>query len=578
MTKRLWQLKGLKRTMLFLAVIAVSQGIAIITQAFFLAMAIDHLFHGESLRQQLFPILSFTGAYMLRYFLSFFRDRWMERYTAVSGNRIRGQLLEILFAAGPSFIRQAGTGKLVTMIVEGITQAENYIKLCLPKILNLICIPSLVVLYMLKTDLTSGIICTLVVPVLIFFMVLLGIAARRKANRQYSSHQRLSNHFVDSLRGLETLRLLGLGKHYDRNIMTVSEQYRSSTMGTLRVAFLSTFALDFFTSLSIAVIALFLGIRLLEGSMELFPALTVLILAPEFFLPIREFGMDYHATLNGKNSLEAIYEITDTELPGQPEASGMDTWTEKSAIALRKLSYKYERASDDSLKEIDFCWRGYGKIGIIGGSGSGKSTLINILAGFLQPHGECIQINGKHIEGLHDSDWQNSVLYIPQHPYIFNDTLRNNIAFYTPDATAGQIWDAIDKAGLREVVDSLPHGLEEIIGESGRSLSGGQEQRIALARGFLDDRRQILLFDEPTAHLDIETEYELKQRMLPMFQNKLVFFATHRLHWMKEMDYILVLENGTLVESGKPDDLLAKKGKYWEFIRQQSNNQEVHYA
>lgn len=576
--KEILTIKGIKGTMVFLFVISLLQGLAIIMQAIYLADGVTNLFNGEKLSEQLIPFVLFVLAFMGRHFLTFIRDKWMDRFASESGTALRKELLEKLFELGPRFTQSEGTGSLVTMALEGVSQVETYLKLFLPKMINMFLIPLLIFLYILTLDVQSAVIVVIVLPILLFFMAMLGIAAKRKADKQYESYQVLSNHFVDSLRGLETLRLLGLSKKYDRNIQSVSERYRKATMGTLRIAFLSTFALDFFTSLSVAIVALFLGLGLMEGTILLGPALTVLILAPEYFLPIRDFGTDYHATLDGKNSMTAIKRIINWPVSLKRKRNeSVFTWTNEDSLTIRNLTVQHAESNQSALNDLSFSWKGYGKIGIIGASGAGKSTLIDVLGGFLNPTSCSVTINNQTYSSFKEMGWQDQLLYIPQHPYLFNDTVRNNITFYTPDASEEDIQLAIDKAGLRDVLNALPNGLDERIGESGRMLSGGQEQRVALARAFLDKNRKILLFDEPTAHLDIETEYELKNNIVPLFENHLVFFATHRLHWMTDMDQIIVLDQGRIVEIGSHEELMKKENHYYHLIQEHLGGNEVQH-
>lgn len=405
-------------------------------------------------------------------------------------------------------------------------------------------------------------------------MIILGYAAKAKADRQFAAFQVLSNHFIDSLRGIDTLKYFGLSKRYSQSIYRSSEQFRKSTMSVIKVAMLSTFALDFFTTLAIAVLAVFLGLRLINGHLLLFPALAILILAPEYFLPIRNFASDYHATLNGKNSFHAVLKILNMPLPKKPVVK-LHQWSDNDQLIFDDVKFTYPHEGSE-LANLNLTVKGYQKIGIIGMSGAGKTTLINLLSGFLAPTTGKISIQGQEVATLDINNWQKQILYIPQTPYIFADTLKNNIAFYTPDVSEDRIKEAIHVVGLDDLVAELPQGLLTMIGSGHRALSGGQAQRIALARAFLDPSRKVMIFDEPTAHLDIETELELKKRMIPLMENRLVFFATHRLHWMKQMDHILVLKNGKLIEQGTYQQLLDKQGYFVELMNQTKGKETAH--
>ncbi|MNJ39676.1 ATP-binding/permease protein CydD [compost metagenome] len=433
--------------------------------------------------------------------------------------------------------------------------------------------PVLVLAYVFMLDVTSGVILTLTLPILIVFMILIGLTSKKKMDQQWESYRTLSNHFVDSLRGLETLKFLGRSKQHSESIKTVSDSYRVATVKTLRVAFLSSFALDFFTMLSVASVAVNLGLRLIEGDISLFPALTILILAPEYFLPVRMVGADYHATLDGKDAGESMNRIIDAaearEARHVPLPANVNlNWKQDSKLVLRDIGLTHEQGLIPSVKNVSLEIAGLRKIGIVGESGAGKSTLIDILGGFLSPTAGEFNMGGIAVHDLMHSDWRNQITYIPQSPYIFSGTLSQNIAFYTPEATDKEIEAAAIAAGLGSLVKGLPQGYNEPIGGGGRSLSGGQEQRVALARALLTGR-PIILLDEPTAHLDIETEYELKETMLPLFKDRLVILATHRLHWMHDMDEIIVMEQGKVVEQGTHDQLIQLQGAYYGMLHLQ---------
>lgn len=571
MDKNLFRIPKIRPVLMGLAGLAVLQAFLIIGQAYFLAHAITNVWNKAPVLNQLHWVLGFFVCFMGRQFCHTVREWLLDRFAYTASQQLREQLLTKIYALGPNFVQKVGTGNMVTMAIEGIRQIENYFTLILPKMVNMMIIPWLVAAFLFFYDMEAVAILLIVFPIIILFMIILGYAAQAKADRQYARYQQLSNHFLDSLRGLQTLRYLGLGKRYEKSVFTMSEDYRKATIDTLKIGILSTFALDFFTTISIAIIALMLGLKLIYGQLLLFPALLILILAPDFFLPVRDFSNDYHATLDGGNTVKAIFAILNEEgtaVADQYQANA--GWSAEDRLQLTKVSMRYDPAATEAtLKEIAFEWQGFGKIGIVGLSGSGKSTLIKLLAGFLSMEDTgTIQLNEQKLPHLKQVGWQEQLFYIPQSPYIFHASLHENIRFYVPEASEDEVLQAVAAAGLSEVIAELPEGLATEIGDGGHSLSGGQIQRIALARAFLDHSRKILLFDEPTAHLDIETEARLKETILPLLEDKLVFFATHRLHWMQQMDYILVMKDGAVVEQGTFDELQAKTaGPYQELVQ-----------
>jgi len=562
--KAVMVLPNSKKIMGMLAGLAVLQALFIIGQTYMLSAAITHLWNGGKITDQLFEICGFIIIFSARHGIAFLRDKMLDRYAGEQAVSLRKQLLEKVFRVGPKIVQKQGSGNMTTMALDGIEQVENYIHLIFSKMMNMMIIPWLILAVIFYLDTQSGVILLLIFPLIIIFMIILGYAAQTKADKQYKAFQLLSNHFIDSLRGLDTLKMFGLSKKYGKSIYNTSEEFRKSTMSTLKIGILSTFALDFFTTLAVAIVAVMLGLRLINGLIPLFPALAVLVLAPEYFLPVREFANDYHATLDGKNAMTAINNVLNEEEMKQ-ESIELKTWDENSYLSLEGVSVSYE---GKTVLSADFSVKGLKKIGIIGMSGSGKSTLINILSGFLQPTEGKIELDDQNVANFALEQWQKQMIYIPQDPYVFQLSLKDNLAFYTPEASEADILEAVRVAGLSELVAELPEGLDTQLGSGARTLSGGQAQRIALARAFLDKKRKILMFDEPTAHLDIETEVELKERMLPLMKDRLVFFATHRLHWMAQMDEIIVLDQGKIVEAGTFSELSAKKGYFYRLSQQ----------
>lgn len=565
--KQILKIKGMKSLMGKLVGISFLQALFILFQGIFLSKTITNLFHGESLSKQIIYILLFAVCFVLRHFSHIISEASASKFSASVGEDLRKRLMRKIYRLGPCLVQKEGTATLTVAAMEGISNIENYISIISIKIVEMMILPVILIISIFYYDLTSGIILVLVFPIVIVFMALFGNAAKAKADKQFSGYKLLSNHFLDSLQGLETLKIIGKSEKHSQNVFHVSEDYRKATMSTLKIAILSTFALDFFTTLSIAIVAVFLGLRLLNGQMLLYPAMTVLILAPEFFFPLRQFAEDYHATLDGKNAMKDLYRIenmTDLKMENKLKIGEFKV-TNDIELEIKNLSYKYEDNEKYAIKNINYRHKGFAKIGIIGYSGSGKSTLLNIIGGFLQAEsGTKIRVNNVEMEHFTQEGWQNEIIYIPQNPYIFSGTILDNMRFYSPNATLEELIEVSKKVGLYELIDSMEDKFNTKIGEGGRNISGGQAQRIAIARAFLSPDRKILLLDEPTAHLDIETEVELKKYILELAENRLMFFSTHRLHWMKDMDDILVISNGELIQSGSYDEINNEDG---EFIR-----------
>jgi ATP-binding cassette, subfamily C, bacterial CydD len=611
--KSLFSFDGVRSRLGLLAALALVQGLCVVAQAYGLTLGLVEVWRQHSISAVVLPLAIFLASYMVRQLCDVGKARIASRYGEQVIAQLRPRLQRKVFALGPSALAGRGTGSTVTMLIDGLDQVKDYIEILLPRMMDMTFIPVIVLVCVWWQDWISGVVLLVMFPLLIFFMVILGMAARDRSNKQYAQFQILNSKFVDSILGLPTLKMLGVADDYEDEIYSVSERFRKRTISVITVAMTSTFALDFFATLGIAIMAVFLGIRLVNGTVDLMPSMFALIMAPEYFLPIRQFGENYHATLNGKNALHDVMSFLETPQPPQDDSTEWEGWHEDSRLVVSHLNFAYPKpkAEDEisvgggvamkaveqqrdgdkgesgvegsvvipnALSDVGFTFRGYQKVAIVGKSGAGKSTLANVLAGFDVPQSGDIELDGQRLDHFNVAAWQRHIAYIPQTPYTFSGTIADNIRFYIPEANQEAVERAAHEAGLDPWLEQLPEGLDTLIGEGNRGISGGQAQRIALARALVDQSREVLLFDEPTAHLDIETEYELKQTLLPVMERHLVIFATHRLHWLADVDRVIVLEAGKVVQAGRPAELINTGGPLDALIDQMGGNQIDGYA
>ncbi len=562
--KRLFALPGAKSAIAWCIATSLLLAALMVGQAAALAWALTLLWGGSALSSVAAQLGAFTLCFIGKQAVSNIQAKQLELFATARTEEFRQELSKRLYEGGAPLTQKLGTGAASTLCLDGIDNIEHYLSTALPRTVALVTVPFVLLAVIVFQDWVSALIALLVFPAIILQMVLIGSTAQEEAGKQHREYQRLANHFIDSLRGIDTLKYFGRSNEQADRVYETSEKFRIATMKTLRTATLSGAVLDAFSTISLAAVAVMLGFRLVDGSITLLPALFVLVIMPDYFRPIREFASDYHATLNGKNTLTQVLEVLgcsaetaakkESHTPGlQVNTPKLEPWQELSVLTFEHIGISYE--GETALKDISCSFGGFRKYGIVGPSGCGKTTLAQLLAGVLQPTQGSIVVNNHAIETLSMSSWRKQVAYLPQSPHIFSTTLRNNLTFYQPDATEEEIAHALELVGLTSLVTELPKGLDTVVGEGGRSLSGGQSQRVALARAVLHRTCLVLVFDEPTAHLDIETEWELKQRMLPLMEGKLVFFATHRLHWLSEMDEILLLEDGQVRDFGSYEAL-----------------------
>lgn len=539
---------------------------ATIAQMTLLSKVVDRVFlDGESLGQVTTLLLFLLGAIVLRSGLLWLREISAQRGAIYVKSELRKQLFAHLMRLGPGYTKGERTGELVATAVEGIERLDAYVGRYLPQMALSALVPLLIAAYVLPFDWISAVLLLVSAPAIPVLMVLVGSHAEKRMQRQWSALSRMSAHFLDVLQGLPTLKAFGRGAAERERVAKVSEEFRERTLEVLRYAFLSGFVLEFIATLSIALVAVALGVRLLIGNIAFEPAFLVLLLAPEFFRPLRELGIHRHAGMEGKAAAERIFEILDTPAPvdsGSGEVTGPGGRLE---IELGEVEYTYPESGRPALSGINLTLPAGSCTALVGRSGAGKSTLVNLLMRFVDSEHGRISANGIPTSDVPVELWRENLALVPQRPYLFYGTVLENIRLARPAATREEVERAAELAGAAEFINRLPQGYYTGIGERGVRLSGGEAQRLAIARAFLKDA-PVLIMDESTSSLDPESERLIGDALELLMRDRTVLVIAHRLNTVYRADQIAVLDDGYLVETGTHAGLMERGGSYARLV------------
>ena len=540
------------------------QALALVAQAWLLADILDAALFRHAPLAQLWP--QWWGLLLLaplRLLLNLYARRTAFAAGLDLSARLRARLLTRAQALGPLGLRAQASGDLITRLVDGVDAVLPYFVRYLPQVSTAALVPLLLALFVFPADWISGLILLLTAPLIPFFMVLVGNAAERASRQRYAQLTRLGAAFMDALGGLSTLRQLGAAERVAQRLDTDGEDYRQLTMQVLRVAFLSALVLEFFATVSIAVVAVLIGFRLLWHELPFHDGLFVLLLAPEFYLPLRALGTLRHARMDALAAAQQMAVLDDAPPQASAPLAGGHHTPPDHAPGVRIDNVNYVHAGRAAaLRECSFELQPRRVTALVGATGSGKSTLLNLLLGFAPPESGRVLIDGIDLANLDLTQWRARIAWLPQQTHIFEGSVRDNLLLAAPRADAAVLQRAAADSGLDAVIARLPQGWDTPLGEHGLGLSGGEIQRLALARALLREHANVWLLDEPTAHLDADSAQAVERVIRTAAATRTVLLVAHRLASAQAADRVVVLRDGRVVEQGAPRELMRAQGAY----------------
>ena len=536
-------------------------GLLIVAQAWLLARVIDAVVIGvEDLASVGRPLLGLAAVFVARALVGVIGEAAAFEAGARVVHDMRLRLHAHIVALGPAWTRAQSTGDVATVLVDGAEALHRYYAAYLPQARLSAVVPLSILAFCLPADWVSALILALTAPLIPLFMILIGKGTEALNQRQWRVLARLGAHVFDAIEGLTTLKLFGASRREIAAVAAISDDYRDRTMAVLRVAFLSSLALEFFATIGIAMVAVFVGFRLYAHEVGFFQGLFALLLAPEFFRPLRAMGTQYHARMEAIGAAEGIVAILNAPAPAEVARTARALPAAPvTEVTFERVGFAYDTAA--VLHGLDLVLRRGRCVALVGPSGAGKTTIAELLLGFHAPGCGRVLVDGVDRAAVSRADWLARIAWLPQRPTLFHGTVLDNIRLGRSDVSMAAIAGAVAKAGASALIAGLPQGYATQLGDKGQGLSGGEIQRIALARLFLKPA-DVVVIDEPVAGLDDETAALVTAAIAELARRCAVLVIAHRLETVRRADEILVLDAGRIVERGRHADLLASGGLY----------------